>query len=396
MKNADTMRFAIVHDYLNQMGGAERVLMVLHDLFPDAPIFTSIYEPSLVDPAFRTMDIRTSFMQHLPLVHRHHQPFLPVFPFAFESLDLSRYDVVLSMSSAWSKAVVTRPDAIHLNYCLTPMRFAWAFDDYVRDEPVSRWQRAVLAPILSWLRHWDVKTSNRVDEFSAISTVVQQRVNRYYSRSASIIYPPVDTTPFAPLRATSRDGGYFVVASRLIPYKRIDLAIAACNQLRAPLKILGEGRDRARLEALAGPTIEFLGWVNEAEKRSVIADATAFIFPAEEDFGIAPVEAMAAGRPVVAFGSGGALDTVVPGKTGAFFHEATPEALASVLSEVQRQSWDCDAIASHAARFDTETFKAQMRAWVARAFSRVHDGAPARPGDGPNPPNADRITHGVS
>ncbi|NBX46033.1 MAG: hypothetical protein EBT22_02210, partial [Chloroflexi bacterium] len=216
------------------------------------------------------------------------------------SLDLSRYDVVLSMSSAWSKAVVTRPDAIHLNYCLTPMRFAWAFDDYVRDEPVSRWQRAVLAPILSWLRHWDVKTSNRVDEFSAISTVVQQRINRYYSRKSSIIYPPVDTTPFAPLRATSRDGGYFVVASRLIPYKRIDLAIAACNQLRAPLKILGEGRDRARLEALAGPTI------------------------------------------------------------------------------------------------DTETFKAQMRAWVARAFSRVHDGAPARPGDGPNPPNADRITHGVS
>ncbi|MSQ43735.1 MAG: glycosyltransferase family 4 protein [Chloroflexi bacterium] len=390
------MRFAIVHDYLNQMGGAERVLMVLHDLFPDAPIFTSIYEPTLVDPAFHTMDIRTSFMQRLPLVHRHHQPFLPVFPFAFESLDLSKYDVVLSMSSAWSKAVLTRPDAVHLNYCLTPMRFAWAFDDYVRDEPVSRWQRAILAPVLSWLRHWDVKTSNRVDEFSAISTVVQQRINKYYRRDASIIYPPVDTTPFAPLRATARDGGYFVVASRLIPYKRIDLAIGACNQLRMPLKILGEGRDRARLEALAGPTIEFLGWVNEAEKRSVIANATAFIFPAEEDFGIAPVEAMAAGRPVVAFSAGGALDTVIPGKTGAFFRDARPDALASVLSEVGRQSWDGDAIAAHAARFDTETFKAQMGAWVACAASRAHDGTPVRRGDGPHPPNADRITHGVS
>ncbi len=396
MKNASTMRFAIVHDYLNQMGGAERVLMVLHDLFPDAPIYTSIYDPSRVDPAFRMMDIRTSFMQRLPLVHRHHQPFLPVFPFAFESLDLSRYDVVLSMSSAWSKAVLTRPDAIHLNYCLTPMRFAWAFDDYVRDEPVSRWQRAILAPVLSWLRRWDVMTSNRVDEFSAISTVVKQRIHKFYNRNASIIYPPVDTTTYARVRATARDGGYFVVASRLIPYKRIDLAITACNQLRMRLKILGEGRDRARLEALAGPTIEFLGWVSEAEKRSVIADATGFIFPAEEDFGIAPVEAMAAGRPVVAFGAGGALDTVIPGKTGAFFHEATPEALVSVLSEVGRQSWDRDAIASHAARFDTETFKAQMRAWVAHALSRFHDGSPVRRGDGPHPPNADRITHGVS
>lgn len=396
MKNADTMRFAIVHDYLNQMGGAERVLMVLHDLFPNAPIFTSIYEPSLVDPAFRTMDIRTSFMQRLPLVHRHHQPFLPVFPFAFESLDLSGYDVVLSMSSAWSKAVRTRPDAIHLNYCLTPMRFAWAFDDYVRDEPVSQWQRAILAPVLWWLRHWDVTTSSRVDEFSAISRVVQQRIHKYYRRNASIIYPPVDTTPFAPLRATARDGGYYVVASRLIPYKRIDLAIAACNQLRMPLKILGEGRDRARLEVLAGPTIEFLGWVKETEKRSIIANSTAFIFPGEEDFGIAPVEAMAAGRPVIAFGAGGALDTVIPGETGAFFGEATPDALASVLSDVSTHSWDGDAIASHAARFDTETFKAQMGAWVARASGRAKDSAPVRRRDGPHPPNADRIPNGVS
>lgn len=358
------MRLAIVHDYLNQMGGAERVLMVLHDLFPAAPVYTSIYEPTLVDPAFQRMDIRTSFMQRLPGVHRHHQAFLPVFPFAFESLDLRAYDTVLSMSSAWSKAVVTRPDATHLNYCLSPMRFAWAFDEYVRDEPVAPWQRLGLAPILAWLRHWDVKTSARVSAFAAISHVVQQRIQKFYQRDASIIYPPVDTSPLAALQESARDEGYFLIASRLIPYKRIDLAIEACNRLGVPLRIVGDGRDRGRLQSLAGPTITFLGFVDEATKRRQIAGCRAFIFPAEEDFGIAPVEAMAAGKPVVAYRAGGALDTVIPGLTGTFFDQPTADSLAKAIEEASRRTWIGAAITAHAARFDTETFKTQMHAWV--------------------------------
>lgn len=375
------MRLAIVHDYLNQMGGAERVLLVLHELFPDAPIFTSIYEPSLVDPAFRTMDIRTSFMQRLPFVHRRHQAYLPVFPYAFESLDVRGFDVVLSMSSAWSKAVLTRPDATHLNYCLSPMRFAWAFDEYVRDEPVSPWQRAILAPILAWLRQWDVTTASRVDAFAAISTTVRQRVRKFYRRDASIIYPPVATRAFASLLDGARDEGYYLVTSRLVPYKRIDLAIAACNRLRAPLKVVGEGRDLARLRSIAGPTIEFLGWVDEDTKRGLTAGCRAFIFPAEEDFGIAPIEAMAAGKPVVAYRAGGALDTVIPGVTGTFFEAATAESLAEALEASASRAWVPKAVAAHAAQFDTESFKAQMRAWVSgpHEAGAFHDHGPRSP-----------------
>jgi glycosyltransferase involved in cell wall biosynthesis len=249
------------------------------------------------------------------------------------------------------------------------MRFAWSFDEYVRDEPVGAIRRAVLAPVLAWLRQWDVTTANRVDEFATISTSVRQRIRKHYRREAQIIYPPVATTAYAPLVADARDDGYFLVTSRLVPYKRIDLAIAACNLLRAPCKIVGEGRDLARLKAMAGPTIEFVGWVDETEKRRLTAGCRAFIFPAEEDFGIAPIEAMAVGKPVVAYRAGGALDTVIAGVTGTFFDDATPESLAAALESTSTRSWVAQAIVAHAAQFDTESFKAQMRAWVASSRS---------------------------
>jgi len=185
------MKLAIVHDYLNQMGGAERVLIALHEIFPSAPIFTSIYAPDLVDPAFREMDVRTTFMQRLPLVHSHHQAFLPIFPFAFESIDLREFDVVLSMSSGWAKNVLTRPETCHICYCLTPMRFAWSSRDYAKGERIAPWQMGVIDPILSGLRLWDVAGANRVDAFAAISATVKRRIEKYYRREASIIYPPV-------------------------------------------------------------------------------------------------------------------------------------------------------------------------------------------------------------
>jgi glycosyltransferase involved in cell wall biosynthesis len=360
------MKLAIVHDYLNQMGGAEFVLKVLHEIYPDAPIYTSIYAPDLVDPAFRQMDIRTTFMQRLPFVHRHHQPFLPVFPFAFESIDLRAYDVVLSMSSGWAKNVLTRPETCHVCYCLTPMRFGWAFDDYVQGERVSNWQRTALHPVLTALRLWDAVGANRVDYFVAISTVVARRIRKHYRRDSAIIHPPVPVLGRSEGDdgADAQRGDYFLVASRLIPYKRIDLAIQACNRLRVPLKVLNDGRDRARLEAMAGPTIEFVGRVDEATKWRYLRRCRAFIFPAEEDFGITPVEAMAAGRPVVAYGAGGALDTIVEGVSGVFFRQPTVQSLARALEQATEADWDELAIRQHAARFDVQTFKTQMRKLV--------------------------------
>jgi len=364
------MRLAIVHDYLNQMGGAELVLKVLHRVYPDAPIYTTIYEPSLVDPEFKHMDIRTTFMQRLPFVHRHHQSFLPVFPFAIESMDLREYNVVLSMSSAWSKNVLTRPETCHICYCLAPMRFAWNFQDYAAGEKgIARWQKPLLHPLLMALRAWDVAGANRVDQFIGISNTVNRRIKKFYRRDSALIHPPVDTTSYAAAVSDASDDGYFVIAARLVPYKRIDLAIQACNQLMLPLKIIGVGRDRERLEALAGPTIEFLGWVDDTTKRQLLRRCRAFLFPSEEDFGIAPVEALASGRPVVAFAAGGALDLIQEGVNGLFFWRQTPEALAEVLKRVPEQAWDSVAISEHAAKFDVQTFESKLRRFVDDAVS---------------------------
>jgi len=233
------VKLAIVHDYLNQMGGAERVLLVLHELFPEAPIYTSIYAPRLVHPAFRQMDVRTTFMQRLPGAHTHHQAYLPVYPFAFESLDLRAYDVVLSMSSGWAKNVLTRPETCHVCYCLTPMRFGWNFEEYAAGERLAGWQRRLLAPAVAGLRVWDAVGANRVDYFAAISSTVAQRIRKYYRREAELIFPPVDTSAYGYDGSGAADGGYFLVVSRLIPYKRVDLAIEACTRLGAPLKIVG-------------------------------------------------------------------------------------------------------------------------------------------------------------
>ncbi|MBI3970309.1 MAG: glycosyltransferase [Chloroflexi bacterium] len=358
------MKLAIVHDYLNQMGGAELVLMELHELFPDAPIYTSIYAPDLVDPAFRRMDIRTSFMQRLPLVHTHHQVFIALFPFAFESLDLREFDVVISISSGWAKNVLTRPETCHICYCLTPMRFGWSSGDYTPGERLGGWQRALLAPLLSGLRVWDATGSNRVDYFAAISNTVAHRIRKFYRRESTIIYPPVSTRRYVPDPPSTDGDDYFLVVGRLIPYKRVDLAVGACNRLRAPLKIIGDGRDRARLQAMAGPTVEFLGRVDDSTKRRHLQRCKAFLFPGEEDFGIAPVEAMAAGRPVVAYGAGGVLDTVVDGVTGTLFWKRTPEALAAALEQARSRRWDSDAIIGHAARFSVQTFHSQLKEFV--------------------------------
>ena len=357
------MRLALIHDWLNQLGGAEDVLEKLVGLFPGAPVFTSMYWRAGMPPAYRQWPIRVSFMDRLPGVYRHHQPYLPLYPLAFERFDLSGYDVLLSNKSGFCHGVRKAPGAVHVCYCLTPTRYVWGFDDYANREGLGGAARAVLAPLLAWQRCWDLAAAGRVDHFIAISSEVQRRIARYYGRESTIIYPPVDTARFAPEPA-AETGGYFLSLGRLIPYKRVDLAVQACTALNQPLLVGGAGRDRARLERLAGPTVKFLGRVPEADLPALFAGARAFIFPGLEDFGITPVQALAAGRPVIAFAGGGALDTVQDGVTGVHFHEPTVDSLQAALIRFQGLRFDPRAQCAAAQRFDTSVFVERLGAFL--------------------------------
>ncbi len=351
------MRVAFIHDYLNQYGGAERVLEVLHSLYPAAPVFTSVYDPAAMPDLYRSWDIRTSWMQRLPGWRRHFQKYFLLYPSAFESFDLSGYDLVISSSSAYAKGIIPAPHARHICYCHTPMRFAWRTGDYVQREGFGWLQRAVLPIALSYVRLWDVSTTPRVDRFIANSSAVAARIARYYGRPATVIAPPVDLPPFRPWVP----GDFYLAGGRLIPYKRLDLVVRAFSKLGLPLKVFGDGRARAPLQQLAGPNVEFLGQISDAQRRTLFAGCRAFIFPGEEDFGITPLEAMSAGRPVIAYGAGGALETVVEGVTGRFFYEQSAAALAAAVAAARHDRYDPLTIRRHAEGYSREVFLARMR-----------------------------------
>ncbi|HJN42429.1 MAG TPA: glycosyltransferase, partial [Anaerolineales bacterium] len=301
------MRVALVHDWLNQSGGAEDVLAALARIFPAAPIYTSIYAPERVSAAFRERDVRVSWADRLPGIHRQQQRYLLAFPFAFRGFDLSGYDLILSNKSGFCHGVRKPSGVKHICYCLTPTRYVWDLQGYLERERFHPALPALMRPLMGWLQRWDRRAADGIDHFVAISSAVQRRIARFYGRDSVIIHPPVDTDRFRP---SEQKGDYFLVVSRLIPYKRIDLAVQACTRLNLPLIVAGDGRDRARLEALAGPMVQFVGRVPEADLPDLMARCRAFIFPGREDFGIAPVQAMASGRPVTAFAAGGALDYV--------------------------------------------------------------------------------------
>src|SRR6266516_82119 len=362
------MKVALVHDYLNQMGGAERVVLALHEIFPDAPVYTSIYDPKRVDPAFRQMDIRTSFMQKLPLVKKHHQPFLPFYPFAMERLDLRGYDLVLSSSSAFGKGVVTRPETMHICYCHTPMRWCWNYDEYVERERLGRISRSILPFLITGLRVWDQMSASRVDHFIANSPVVADRIQKYYRRDAVVIPPPVEVSRFS-FDPTIAPEEYFLIVSRFMPYKRIDLAIEACNRLQLSLVIIGRGRDENRLKSIAGPTIRFMGHLPDEKVLHYYAHCRAFILPGEEDFGITPLEAQASGRPVIAYGAGGALASVVEGVTGTFFRKQTVESLAAVLASFDERKYDPQTIRNHPLEFDMPRFHRRILQFIEAKMS---------------------------
>jgi len=357
------MRLALVHEYLNQLGGAERVLESLHTLYPDAPVYTLVYDRAKVGETFKDWNLRTSIIERLPGGKKHYKWYLLAMPAAIESFDFTGYDVVLSDASAFAKGVIVPPGTLHICYCHTPTRYLWSdAHTYSNEIRVPRLVRRFLPLVLNYLRVWDRQAADRVDAFIANSKFVAQRVQKYYRRSATVIYPPVNTQQFGLGDAV---GNYYVMVGRLRPYKKFALAIRAFNELNIPLKIIGTGEEEEALRRLAKPNIEFLGY--RVDRKRLLQGALGFINPQVEDFGIAPVEAMACGRPVIAYRAGGAMETVVDGVTGTFFDEQSWESLADTVVRFKPNAYDPAKIRAHAETFDTKVFHERMRAFVESA-----------------------------
>lgn len=353
------MRVAITTDWLNSFGGAERVLIELHRMFPDAPVYTTVHEPSGLPPEMHGWDVRPSFLQRIPFARRRHQAFLPLMPLAFEQFDLGEYDLVITTSSACAKGVITPPGTLNICYCHTPTRYLWdLYHEYTRRSRLL----PLIAPMAHWLRVWDRLAADRVDHFIANSHHTAARIRRHYRREAEVVHPPVDIERMAPNGREPED--FYLVVSRLVPYKRVDLAIQACNRLRRRLLVVGDGPERRRLEALAGPTVEFLGRRGDPEIADLYGRCRALLFPGLEDFGITPVEAQAAGRPVVAFGKGGALETVVDGVTGVLFGEQTVDAVVEAIGSLETMDPDVRACRRNAERFAPAEFRRRIEAVV--------------------------------
>lgn len=362
------LKVAIVHDWLVSYAGADRVVDCMHHVFPDAPIYTLVYDKDKMPAWFRDYDIRTTWIQKLPFATKLYKKLLPLMPGAFEALDLSEYDLVLSSSSSCSKGVITRPDAVHICYCHTPIRYVWDFY-YTYRANANPLVRAVMPGQMHKLRQWDKCAADRVDYFIANSRYIAQRIKKYYRRDSDVIYPCVhiNRSPFV------EKEDFYLVVGRFTWYKRIDLAVAACTKLGRRLVVIGSGDEESRLRAIAGPTVEFKGGgLSDEEVRDYYLRAKAFLFPGEEDFGITPVEAQSAGTPVLAYGRGGACETVEDGRTGLLFHAQTVDSLAECIEKFEAEGVTCtkEEIRAHSLRFSEERFEAQLRAYCAR---RVED-----------------------
>ena len=357
-------KVAIVHDWLVSYAGADRVVDCMHHVFPDAPIYTLVYDEKKMPEWFRSYDVRTTWVQKLPFATRIYKKLLPLMPRAFEALDLSEYDLVLSSSSSCSKGVITRPDAVPICSCHTPTRYVWDFY-YTYRANANPLVRAVMPGQMYKLRQWDKCAADRVDYFIANSRYIARRIKKYYRRDSDVIYPCVhiNESPFVPKE------DFYLVVGRFTWYKRIDLAVAACTKLGRKLVVIGSGDEEARLRAIAGPTVQFLGGgLSDEEVRGYYLRAKAFLFPGEEDFGITPVEAQSAGTPVLAYGRGGACETVEDGRTGLLFHAQTADSLAACIErfEAGGVSGTPEQIRAHSRRFSEQRFEEELRAYCAR------------------------------
>ncbi len=369
------LRIALVHDWLTGMRGGEKCLEVLCELFPNAPLYTLLHIPGTVSALIEGRKITTSFLQRLPGAEAHYRRYLPLFPAAIESLDLSPYDVVISSSHAVAKGIRVHPGALHICYLYTPMRYVWdQYEEYFGKGRAGIATRAAITIAAPYLRRWDVRSSDRVHHFIAISQNVRERVNRIYRREAEVIYPPVDVGRYD-LGNEPRQG--YLMVSALVPYKRVDLAIEAFNRSGKPLAIVGKGPDLDHLRAMAKPNITFLGWRSDDELAVFYRKAEALIFPGEEDFGIVPLEAMASGTPVIAYGKGGALETVVDGVTGTFFHRLDAGSLQDAIEQAEAHQWDRPHIRARALEFSRGRFRTEMSSAINREVTRaLGTGAP--------------------
>ena len=356
-------RICIFHDNLVQMGGAERVAQALLQALPGAELHTTLAARSQLPADLRDGKIHTSWMRYLPAPARLYRHYFMLYPLAIETANVDAFDLVVSSCWGYSKGVKRRSDALHVCYCHTPTRWVWRYHDYVAREKLGVLQKRVLPRLVNLARIWDTRASKRPDYFIANSTAVAERIRQSYGRVSVVIHPPIDVQRF---RIGRNPGDYFLVVSRLVAYKRVDLAIEACNQLKRRLVIIGDGPDRRRLERLAGPTIEFRGRRPDAEVVTALTECRAVIFPGEEDFGMVPLEANASGRPVVAWRGGGALDTVCEGRTGVFFDQPTGDAVAGAILDLEQRTWDPCALRRHAEQFDLPEFIRRVREFLRR------------------------------
>ncbi len=355
------MKIALVHDYLVQYGGAERVLEAFTEIWPYAPIYTLLHDPEAMHGKFADKRIYTSFLQRSRFARKHHRLFPPLMPVAIESFDFSQYDVVLSDSSSYAKGIITRPETLHISYVHTPMRYAW--DDcqkYTQDFGFPRFIKQLVPFFMNPIRLWDKASADRVDHFIANSEFVRARIAKYYRKEATVIHPPVDVARFH-VAGPGEQRDYFLMVGRLIAYKRHDIAIEAFNRLKLPLKIIGRGPELERLKKLAGPTIEFLGRVPDEELPKYYAECQAFIFPQEEDFGIVAEEAFASGRPVIAYRGGDIVEHLAEGKMGEFFDVQSADSLVAAVQRFQTKHYDAAVIRASAERFDKALFQATIR-----------------------------------
>jgi len=356
------MRVALIHDFLTQYGGAEKVLEAFHEIWPQAPIFTLFYDPKKMKGKFKGYNIKVSPIQNLPFGAKKYRWYLPLMPSAIERFNLNEFDLIISDCSAYSKGVLTKPGTMHISYMHTPTRYLWS-DAYKYINSLKGGEKLVskfLAPVLTQLRIWDQIAAKRPNHLIANSNFVAKRIKHYYNRESTVIYPPVEMTKFS---IAKKIQDYYLIISRLCPYKKVDLAIKAFNKLRIPLKIIGTGNDKL-LKKIAGPNIEFLGFVSDKEKAKYLSHCKALIFPQEEDFGITSIEAMASGRPVIAYKKGGALETVIDGVTGKFFKNQTVEGLMDAVLKFNLSKINPQKIREHAEKFSKKQFKKDIKDFV--------------------------------
>jgi len=358
------MKVALVHDYLVQYGGAERVLEAFTEMFPKAPIYTMVYDRKLMNGAFSDRKIYTSFLQRIPFIGSHHRLFPLLMPMAIEQFDLSGFDVVISDSNSYAKGVLTSPNTLHITYCHTPMRYAW--DDchkYLREFKYSNLTKKLIPFAMNYIRLWDRISADRPDFYIANSNFVSSRIKKYYNKPSEVINPPVNMKNFF---ISENLGNYYLMVGRALAYKRFDIVIDAFNTLGIPLKIIGKGPEMKDLKKRSNDNIEFLGYLEDKQISEYYSKCKAFIFPSEEDFGITPLEAMASGRPVIAYRGGGALETVVEGRTGSFFDEQTPESIINIVKTFDPGKFNPIDIKNHAGKFDKEIFKDKIRRCLER------------------------------